>query len=112
VASEPTYITEEPDTGSVVALDWRGPYQEVWVSNSSNIGKWYTPDALIGPAHPHWEDVVQRAKAMGTAITLLVAADTDTYRAGYRAGVDAVKAVVENAMGDARYADPGVADHG
>lgn len=98
-------ITEEPPTGSVVAIDWGGYRQEVWVANRSNVGNWYTPDIpLRGDVHPTWYDVLRRAE--GRTLTLLVAGDIDTYRAGYRAGVDAVGQVVEAAIEDTRYDTP------
>jgi hypothetical protein len=90
-------IDDEPRTGSVVALNWGRPRQEVWVSNSSNIGNWYTADIPLS-GHPHWEDVQDRARRMGATMTLLVAADPDTYRAGYQAGISATKAKIEEAI--------------
>lgn len=88
----------EPRTGSVVALDWGGPRQEVWVSNRANTGNWYSPDTPAAE-HPTWADVVVRAKARGDAVTLLVAADDDALRAGYEAGVAAAKQAAETAIG-------------
>lgn len=83
---DPGAIEEEPPTGSVVAIDWGGPHQEVWVSNGSNVGNWYCPDIpMRGDDHPHWEDVKRRAQ--GRTLTLLTPADRDTYAAGFDAGV-------------------------
>jgi hypothetical protein len=99
------FLREEPPARSVVAIDWGGPYQEVWVSNRSNIGAWYTPDIpLRGDVHPHWEDVVARAE--GRALTLLVAGDKNTYAAGYDAGVDATAAAVEDVIENVRLTAP------
>lgn len=90
-----TGLDGEPPTGSVVAIDWGGPYQEVWVSNRANLGNWYTPDIpLPGDRHPHWEDVLRRAE--GRTLTLLVPGDRDAYAAGFDAGVQKIsRAVVE-----------------
>lgn len=94
-----SYLTEEPPSGSVVAIDWGGPHPEVWVASKSNIGNWYTTDVrLRDDAHPTWEDVLRRSE--GRTLTLLVAADPDTYTAGYHAGVDAATAAVRNAIDD------------
>jgi hypothetical protein len=90
-------IDEEPRPGSVVALNWGGPHQEIWVANCSNVGNWYTPDVPLR-GHPHWEDVVERARQWRATMTLLVAGDPDTYRAGYQAGISAVKAKIEEAI--------------
>lgn len=92
--SDSDWITEEPPTGSVVAIRWRGFRQEVWVSNSSNIGNWYTTDAIVS-GHPTWSDVLKRAE--GCTLTLLVAADEDSYRAGRDAGISAAVQAVEEA---------------
>ena len=91
-------LDQEPPTGSVVAIDWGGPHQEVWVSNQSNVGNWYCPDIpMRGDEHPHWEDVKRRAQ--GRTLTLLTPADRDTYAAGFDAGVthvgEKVAAVIE-----------------
>lgn len=95
------YLVEAPPTGSVVAINWGGPYQEVWVANSANIGNWYTPDIpLRGDAHPHWGDVLLRAD--GRTLTLLVAGDPGTYATGYDAGVTATAAAMEDAAEQAR----------
>ena len=102
-------ITEEPPIGSVVAIDWGGYRQEVWVANRSNVGNWYTPDLSIS-THPTWYDVLRRAE--GRTLTLLVAGDIDTYRAGYRAGVDAVRHAVESAIEDTRYDTPDMPEDG
>jgi hypothetical protein len=106
-------ITEEPDTGSVVAINWGRPRQEVWVSNSANVGNWYCIDVPFPSyEHPTWPYVVRRAEAAGSEITLLVAADGETYQAGYRAGVDAAAHKVEAALEEARYDLPhDEADH-
>lgn len=94
-----SYLTEEPPAGSVVAIDWGGPHQEVWVANNSNIGNWCTTDIrLRDDAHPTWGDVLRRSE--GRTLTLLVAADPDSYRADYYAGSDAVAAAVTNAIDD------------
>lgn len=91
------YATAEPPPGSVVAIDWRGPHPEVWVSNMSNIGCWYTPDIpMRGVQHPHWEDVVARADARNLPLVLLVAADSDTWKAGYAAAISAAAAAIED----------------
>lgn len=97
-------ITQEPDTGSVVAINWGRPRQEVWVSNRTNVGNWYCIEVPFpNDGHPTWQYVVRRAEAAGSPITLLVAADGETYQAGYRAGVDAAAHKVESALEDARY---------
>ena len=93
------FPAQEPPTGSVVAINWGSPYQEVWVANSANIGNWYTPDIpLRGDAHPTWYDVIRRAE--GRTLTLLVAGHADTYAAGWQAAIDAtseaVRAAIEN----------------
>jgi hypothetical protein len=94
-------IEQEPPTGSVVAIDWGESHQEVWVSNRANVGNWYTPDIpLRGDAHPMWDDVQRRAA--GRTMTLLVAADPDTYATGYDAGVSATAYAVEQAIKEAR----------
>ena len=51
---------------------------------------------MRGDDHPNWGDVVRRGQ--GRTMVLLVAANGDTYRAGYRAGVDAVSAAVAEAI--------------
>ncbi|MGW2219621.1 hypothetical protein ACWCSD_31935 [Nonomuraea sp. NPDC001684] len=96
-------ITEEPPAGSVVAIDWGGPRQEVWVANRSNLGNWYTTDAIVG-GHPTWWDVQQRAS--GRTLTLLVAGGLDTYRTGYRAGVDAAGQAVAEVLDNLRHSTP------
>ncbi|MFG6197744.1 hypothetical protein [Nonomuraea sp. JJY05] len=96
-------ITEEPPPGSVVAIDWGGPRQEVWVANRSNLGNWYTTDATF-VGHPTWWDVRHRAE--GRTLTLLVAANEDTYRTGYRAGVDAAGQAVAEVLDNLRYSNP------
>jgi hypothetical protein len=98
----PERLTEEPPIGSVVAIDWRKHRQEVWVSNSANVGNWYTPDIPIDlrDGHPAWDDVLARAE--GRTLTLLVAADKDTYKAGYDAGVSTSIAAVTEAIEDIR----------
>jgi hypothetical protein len=93
----------EPPTGSVVAINWGGPRQEVWVSNGSNIGNWYTPDIpMSGAWHPHWEDVRKRAALLGTTLTLLVPAPADAYAAGFDAGVARVGEAVSAAVDEMR----------
>lgn len=94
-------ITEEPPTGSVVAIDWGGHRQEVWVSNRANVGNWYSADIpMRGGHHPTWWDVADRAK--GRTLTLLVPAARDAYAAGFDAGVQKVGNAVEQVIGDAR----------
>jgi hypothetical protein len=93
----------EPPTGSVVAINWGGPRQEVWVSNGSNIGNWYTPDVpMSGDWHPHWEDVRKRAALLGTTLTLLVPASVDAYAAGFDAGVTRVGEAIGEAVDNMR----------
>lgn len=92
------FLEQEPPTGSVVAIDWGEPYQEIWVSNGSNIGNWYCPDIpMRGDQHPNWHDVKRRAE--GRTLTLLVPATRDAYATGFDAGVsrlgDAVAQVVD-----------------
>ncbi len=102
---DPDAFQEEPPTGSVVAIDWGGHYQEVWVSNQANIGNWYTTDVRLSDGwHPTWYDV--RARAEGRTLTLLVGGDEDTFRAGFEAGVDATAMAVEAAVDEARLALP------
>jgi len=99
--TSPARITEEPPTGSVVAIDWGSHYQEVWVSNYANIGNWYCPDIpMRGDAHPTWWDVTNRAE--GRTLTLLVPADRDAYAAGFDAGVQKVGNAVEQVIDDVR----------
>jgi hypothetical protein len=93
-------IEEEPPTGSVVAIDWGQPYQEVWVSNRSNIGNWYCPDIRTIKDHPVWGDVLRRAK--GRALVLLAPGDRDVYAAGFDAGVRKVGDAVTRAVGETR----------
>jgi hypothetical protein len=96
-------LEEEPPTGSVVAIDWGGHYQEVWVSNKSNQGNWYCPDIpMPGSWHPHWEDVVLRAEKMGCPLTILVPGDRDMYAAGFDAGVKKVSDVLSEIVDNAR----------
>lgn len=95
----PGVMDQQPPTGSVVAIDWGEPRQEVWVSNKANVGNWYTPDIPFPDGwHPTWYDVRKRAE--GRTLTLLVPASRDTYAAGYDAGVakvsEAVSEVVDN----------------
>ena len=95
----PGAMDQAPPTGSVVAIDWGTSHQEVWVSNRHNVGNWYTPDVPFpADGHPTWYDVRKRAE--GRTLTLLVAADSDTYAAGFDAGVakvgDAVTEVIDN----------------
>ncbi|GAA2411599.1 hypothetical protein GCM10010404_81910 [Nonomuraea africana] len=99
----PETILEEPPQGSVVAIDWGGLRQEVWVSDRYNFGNWYTTDARV-TGHPTWSVVV--ARAQGRLLTLLVAADEDTYRLGYRAGVDAAGHAVAETLDEIRSARP------
>jgi hypothetical protein len=92
----------EPPSGSVVAIDWGGHYQEVWVSDRSNIGNWYTLDARLDFSrdHPSWYDVLCRAE--GQTLTLLVPADADAYAAGFDAGVSRVGEAVSEAVDNMR----------
>lgn len=84
---------DEPQhSGAVVAVNY-GDYrtQELWVRSGANIGVWYLLGGEWGrnindgiprpPQHPHWEDVLARGP-----VTLLVAGDQDSYRAGWRNG--------------------------
>lgn len=97
----PTGLDEEPPTGSVVAIDWGESHQEVWVSNKSNIGNWYTTDARIDERwHPTWYDVKRRAE--GRTLTLLVPGDPDTYAAGFDAGVARVSTAIVNTTDEMR----------
>ena len=94
-------LAEEPPTGSVVAIDWGEPHQEVWVSSKANIGNWYTPDIpLRGDAHPTWYDVKRRAE--GRTMTLIVPADRDAYAAGYDAGVTKADEAITGVLGELR----------
>ena len=94
-------LAEEPPTGSVVAIDWGEPHQEVWVSSKANIGNWYTLDIpLRGDAHPTWYDVKRRAE--GRTLTLLVPADRDAYAAGYDAGVTKADEAITGVLGELR----------
>jgi hypothetical protein len=101
----PEDFQQEPPSGSVVAIDWGGHYQEVWVSSQANIGNWYTTDVrLRGDWHPTWYDILTRAN--GRTLTLLVAGDEDTFRSGFEAGLDAAAMTVEAAVDEARSALP------
>lgn len=102
---------EPQDSGAIVAVNY-GDYraQECWVRSGANIGNWYplggefsrgpkvwddprTPmEKLIEPRpparpagtipqHPHWEDVIARGP-----VVLLIAADDEAYRNGWRNG--------------------------
>ena len=105
-------LTEEPPTGSVVAIDWGESRQEVWVSDKHNIGNWYSLDFPFrdGDHHPTWYDVQRRAE--GRTLTLLVPADRDAYAAGFDAGVAKVGSAVNEAVDEMRlfangnYPDP------
>lgn len=104
---------DEPQhSGAVVAVHY-GDYrlQEVWVSSGANVGNWYplggefwvTWDRQRMPAgvtqqHPHWEDVLARGP-----VTLLVSADVEAYRQGWRAG----RRDLWQAMEEAVEAEPG-----
>lgn len=82
------FLEQEPPTGSVVAIDWGGHRQEVWVSNRANVGNWYCPDIpMRGDRPPTWWDVRRRAE--GRTLTLLTPAPEDAYAAGFDAGVAA-----------------------
>ncbi len=101
----PEDFQQEPPAGYVVAIDWGGHYQEVWVSNRANIGNWYTTDVPLRAGwHPSWYDVLARAE--GRTLTLLVAGEEDTFRAGFDAGVSATAETVEAAVDEARSALP------
>ena len=90
---------EEPPTGSVVAIDWGGSRQEVWVSSRSNIGNWYTTDIpLAGDRHPTWYDVLRRAE--GRTLTILIPAGETGYAAGFTAGVTEVSGRIQQAVED------------
>lgn len=94
-------LEQEPPTGSVVAIDWGEPHQEVWVSNKSNIGNWYTPDIpMRGHVHPTWYDVLDRAQ--GRTLTLLTPAPRDAYAAGFDAGVSKVSEAVTRVIDEMR----------
>lgn len=93
---KPLGLAEEPQgSGAVVAVHY-GDYrrQEIWVSSGSNVGNWYPlggehwvvfdrkhMPAGVTMQHPHWEDVLARGP-----VTLLVQADAEAYRQGWRAG--------------------------
>lgn len=103
---------EPQQSGAVVAIhhgDCRR--QEIWVSSGANVGNWYPlgnefwvvwdrqrmPSGVTMP-HPHWEDVLARGP-----VTLLVAADGEAYRQGWRAGRrDLWQAMEETAEEDPR----------
>jgi hypothetical protein len=94
-------LEEEPPTGSVVAIGWGEPHQEVWVSNQANVGNWYSPDIpMRGNQHPTWSDV--RYRARGRTLTLLAPGDRDAYAAGFAAGVTRVGDAVAQVIDDAR----------
>lgn len=93
VNEKTVHTMQEPPMGSVVAIDWGKHRQEVWVSNSANVGNWYTTDVPLKAGwHPNWYDVLERAT--GHTLTLLVVADADTYETGRRAGIAEVKETV------------------
>lgn len=97
----PGAMEQEPPTGSVVAIDWGEPRQEIWVSNRANVGSWYCPDIpMRGTDHPGWYDVRHRAE--GRTLTLLTPGDRDTYAAGYDAGVATVQAAIDQIAGEYR----------
>jgi hypothetical protein len=105
-------IEEEPPAGSVIAIDWGQPHQEVWVSNRANVGNWYCPDVVMRPdRHPTWDYVRHRAE--GRTAVLLTPADRDSYAAGFGAGVrrigDAVTRVIDESRihANGRYSDAG-----
>lgn len=81
--------------GAVVAVHY-GDYrrQEIWVASGENIGNWYPLGNEFWPVfgrqrmppgitkrHPTAEDVIARGP-----VTLLVAAQDETYTAGWVAG--------------------------
>jgi hypothetical protein len=87
----------EPDlcSGAVVAINY-GYYrdQEIWVSSGANIGVWYPlggefwmvwdrgrMPAGVTKVHNTWDDLLARGP-----VTLLVAAEEEPYKAGWRAG--------------------------
>lgn len=125
-----SYADEPQNSGAVVAVNW-GDYrsQEIWVRSGANIGNWYPLGGEFGrprvaedprpsgvqmlsrerwqrppgtiPQHPHWEDIIARGP-----VTLLVAADGDSYRQGWRAGRrDLWQAMEEVAEEDPREVD-------
>lgn len=103
---------DEPQTsGAVVAVHW-GDYrrQEIWVASGSNIGAWYPlggehwavwdrkrMPADVTKQHPDWSDVLARGP-----VTLLVPADGEAYRQGWRNG----RRALWQSMEDAIYDDP------
>ena len=102
-SGDSVYLAEEPPTGSVVAIGWGEPHQEVWVSNRSNVGSWYTPDIpMRGDQHPGWWDVKRRAEESRRTLTLLTPADRDTFAAGYDAGVTRAVEAVDSATEELR----------
>lgn len=101
--------SQEPPTGSVVAIDWGQHRQEVWVANKANVGNWYTTDIpMDGRTHPTWDDV--RVRAEGRTIALLTAGCADDWQAGWYAGASAVAQAVEAAADDVKYSAPKMGD--
>lgn len=104
-------LTDEPQGAGTIVVVNHGNYrdQEAWVRSGANIGCWYPLGGEFGgpkvaedprneleklssrvpwrqppgtiPLHPQWEDVIARGP-----VTLLVAADDESYRRGWRAG--------------------------
>lgn len=116
---------DEPrESGSVVAVHY-GDYrrQEAWVRSGANIGNWYPLGGEFGvpkvvddpctdmekmmsreywrqppgtvPLHPTWSDVLARGP-----VTLLVAADSAAYLAGWRAGRQDLWQAMEDVAGE------------
>lgn len=100
---------EPQNSGAVVAVHY-GDYrrQEIWVASGSNIGAWYPlggehwvvwdrkrmPAGVTKP-HPDWSDVLARGP-----VTLLVPADGEAYRQGWRNGRRAMWQDMEGAIYD------------
>ena len=99
------FPVQEPPAGSVVAIDWGGHYQEVWVASSANGGNWHSPDIpLRGDAHPTWRDVTERAR--GRSLVLLVPGDSAAYAAGWAAAIDATSVALQAAIGELPFRPP------
>lgn len=75
--------SQEPPAGSVVAIDWQRPAQEIWVSGG--VGRWANADGIVDGRAP-WSYLRDRAYNEQASLTLLVAADSDTFTAGWRMG--------------------------
>lgn len=105
---------DEPQNSGAVVVVYYGDYrrQEIWVRSGANIGNWYCLGGEFGqpkvwrgpqasfekltlssrsrtprpgpdevPFHPHWEDILARGP-----VTLLTAANGESYRTGWRNG--------------------------